>query len=115
MWNPEQDETYGWAEDGEDYDFITWTAPKAHVQKVEIQFRDDQYAQIADLEIYYCDSGSYVCRDFLRVTSNADASLCGQNQNEDASDWAGSEIQVYFFRVECGDSMNFHASGILAC
>ena len=102
MWNPEQDQTYGWAKDGEDYDFITWTAPKAHVQKVEIQFRDDQHAQIADLEIYYCDSGSYVCQDFLRVTSSADTSLCGQNQNEDASDWAGSEIQVYFLHVECG-------------
>ena len=96
-----KDQPYGWASDGEDNDYITWTAPMAYVQKVEIQFRDNrggQHAQIADLEIYYCDSGSRVCQgDFLRVTSSADTSLCGQNQNEDASDWAGEfGIQVNF-------------------
>ena len=70
MWNPEQDETYGWAEDGEDYDFITWAKPKAHVQKVELMFKkvDDQRAQIADLEIYYCDSGSWLS-PYLLVTN----------------------------------------------
>ena len=34
------------------------------------------------------------CANFLRVTSNADSSLCSGNENEDASDWAGGEIQV---------------------
>ena len=30
----------------------------------------------------------------LRITSSADSSLCSGNENEDASDWAGGEIQV---------------------
>ena len=34
------------------------------------------------------------CANFLRITSSADFSLCSQNENEDASDWAGGEIQV---------------------
>ena len=56
--SPEKDQPYGWASDGEFYNFITWTKLRANVQKVEVQFRDDrpdQYAQIAELEIYYCD------------------------------------------------------------
>ena len=103
-----KDEPYGWASDGADYEYITWTKPMAHVQKVEVQFRDNQggqHAQIADLEIYYCDSGSRVCQggNFLRVTSSADSSLCGQNENEDAIDWAGAEIQVYFYPLMFSD------------
>ena len=53
-----KDEPYGWASDGADYDYITWATPRADVQKVEVQFRDDrsdQHAQIADLKIYYCN------------------------------------------------------------
>ena len=34
------------------------------------------------------------CANMLRITSSADSSLCSGNENEDASDWAGGEIQV---------------------
>ena len=58
IWNPEKDQSYGWASDGEFYNFINWTKLRANVQKIEVQFRDvreDKHAQIAELEIYYCD------------------------------------------------------------
>ena len=55
---PKKDAHYGWSTDGPNHDYITWETPRADVQKVEIQFRDDRndmHAQIADLQIYYCD------------------------------------------------------------
>ena len=58
MINPEKDQPYGWASDGDAYSFINWTKLRANVHKVEVQFRDDrseQHAQIAELEIYYCE------------------------------------------------------------
>ena len=38
-----------------------------------------------------CKQGNYV-----HLTSNADSTLCSKDENEDISDWAGSEIQVCF-------------------
>ena len=44
----------GWASDDPTDEFITWKNEKAGVQKVQLEFRDSQHAQIADLKIYYC-------------------------------------------------------------
>ena len=37
-------------------DLITWENARADVKKVQLEFRDNKHAQIADLKIDYCNN-----------------------------------------------------------
>ena len=49
-----KDTLTGWATDDPRNDLISWATPKADVKKIELQFRNNENAQMADLKIKYC-------------------------------------------------------------
>ena len=49
-----KDTLTGWSTEDPKNNLITWTTFKADVKKIELQFRNDENAQMADLKINYC-------------------------------------------------------------
>jgi len=56
IYNLNKDAETGWTYDDPNKDLITWENARADVKKVQLEFRDNKAAQIADLKIDYCNN-----------------------------------------------------------